>query len=113
MEDTIDEAVIMLSKLTHRVSNITIFSVVIIVIFILGPFSITKRTEKFIKLVIAIMLSIMLYTNYIGISNIQDKFEDEMESGDQWKTINTHITYNYVYSSLLGVFIIYLLYMCI
>ena len=113
MEDTIDEAVIMLSKLTHRVSNITIFSVVIIVIFILGPFSITKRTEKFIKLVIAIMLSIMLYTNYIGISNIQDKFEDEMESGDQWKTINTHITYNYVYSSLLGIFIIYLLYMCI
>ncbi len=113
MEDTIDEAVIMLSKLTHRVSNITIFAVVIIVIFILGPFSITRRTEKFIKLVIAIMLSIMLYTNYVGISNIEDKFDDKIQSGDQWKTISTHINYNYAYSCLLGIFIIYLLYACI
>merc|ERR1711991_583190 len=113
MSDNIDEAIVMLSKLTHRVSNITIFSIIIIVIFILGPFTITIQTKKFIKLVISIMLGIMLYTNYIGITNIEDKFQEEISSSDQWKTIESHITYNYIYSSLLGIFIIYLLYTCI
>ncbi len=113
MSDNIDEAVVMLSKLTHRVSNITIFSIIIIVIFILGPFTITTQTKRFIKLVISVMLGIMLYTNYIGITNIEDKFQDEISNVDQWKVIKSHITYNYIYSSLLGIFIIYLLYTCI
>ena len=113
MSDNIDEAVVMLSKLTHRVSNITIFSIIIIVIFILGPFTITTQTKRFIKLVISVMLGIMLYTNYVGITNIEDKFQHEISSGNQWKTIKSHIMYNYIYSSLLGIFIIYLLYTCI
>ena len=113
MENSIDEAVIMLSKLTQRVSNITIFSILIVVIFILGPFNIAKRSKSFIKLVIAIMLGIMVLTNYTGISNIQDKFQDEIDNSEEWSTINKHITYSYAYSTLLGIFIIYLLYTCI
>ena len=113
METSLDEAVIMISKLTNRVSNIIIFSVVIVVLFILGPFSITRHTAKFIKLIIAIMLGITLYTNYVGIDNIKDKFEDELRNNESWSTINTHMTYSYIHSILLGIFIVFLLYTCI
>ena len=113
MDNGIDEAVIMLSKLTQRVSNITIFSIIIVVIFILGPFNIAKRSKSFIKLVIAIMLGIMVLTNYTGINNVQDRFQYQIDNNEEWSTINKHISYTYMYSSLLGVFIIYLLYTCI
>ena len=113
MEDNIDEAVIMLSKLTQRVSNITIFSILIVVIFILGPFNVLKRNKKFIKIVLVIILSITILTNYTGISNIEDRFRKQIDNNEGWATIDKHITYSYVYSSMLGVFIIYLLYTCL
>ena len=113
MSDNIDEAIIMLSKLTHRVSNITIFSILVIFIFILGPFSVTPLTKRFIKLMLVIILVIILYTNYTGIHNIENAFSSEIKNDSQWKTIGNHITYNYMYSCLLGVFIIYLIYSCL
>lgn len=113
MSDNIDEAIIMLSKLTHRVSNITIFSILIIFVFILGPFSITPLTKKFIKLILVIILVIMLYTNYTGIHNIEQTFNHDIKNNIKWKSISNHITYNYLYSCLLGIFIIYLIYSCL
>jgi len=113
MNDNFDEAIIMLSKLTHRVSNITIFAIIIIFIFILGPFSITQLTKKFIKIILIIILLIILYTNYTGIHNIESAFRSDIENNERWANISNHITYNYLYSSMLGVFIIYLMYSCI
>ena len=113
MSDNIDEAIVMLSKLTHRVSNITIFSILIIFIFILGPFSVTPLNKKFIKLILVVILVIILYTNYTGIHNIEQIFDNDIRNNIQWKTISNHITYNYLYSCLLGVFIIYLIYSCL
>ena len=113
MEDNIDEAVIMLSKLTQRVSNITIFSILIVVIFILGPFNVLKRSKRFIKIILVVILGITILTNYTGISNIEDRFHNQIDNNEGWVTINKHITYSYIYSTMLGVFIIYLLYTCI
>ena len=84
MGDNIDEAVIMLSKLTQRVSNITIFSILIVVVFILGPFNVLKRNKKFIKIVLVIILSITILTNYTGISNIEDRFRKQIDNNEGW-----------------------------
>jgi hypothetical protein len=111
--NNIDEAIIMLSKLTHRVGNITLFTVITLIVFILGPFKINQLSKKLIKFVLSIILIIILYTNYIGITGVEKTFNDSITNDDSWSSIATHITYNYMYCGLLGIFISFLLYSCI
>lgn len=111
--DNIDEAIVMLSKLTHRVGNITLFAIITIIVFILGPFKIKPFSQKLIKCVLSIILIIILYTNYIGITTIEKTFKDSIKNDESWSSITNHITYNYMYCGLLGIFISFLLYSCI
>ena len=113
MIEDLDKAVSMLSLLTQRVTNITIFVIVIIIIFIVGPFKITHSTKILIKLVIVIILGIIIYTNYTGITNIEDSFGKKIKTDSDWKTISSHITYSYMYSLALGIFLLFIIYTCL
>jgi len=109
----LDKAVSMMSLLTQRVTNITAFVIVIIIVFIMGPFKMSRPTKVLIKLVIVIILGIVIYTNYVGISNIEDTFGEKIKSDKDWKTMSDHINYSYMYSSALGVFLLFIVYTCL
>ena len=110
MSAEIEKAVMVLSNLTHRASGIAIFCVAMILVFILGPFRLTTRSRCMVKLSLAAILAITLYSSYSGIGAVGG---DGTWGSAAWSTVRRHITYAYAHSALLGVFAIYLCYTCV
>ena len=109
----IERAVMVLSNLTHRVSGIAAFCVVVILVLILGPFRLTARSRRVVKLSLVAILAVALYTSYSGISAVGDAHGESIQGDAMWSTVKRHMTYAYVHSALLGVFAIYLCYTCV